>query len=88
MDINHRQTKQWGISMTDTTSYSFILFGATISFTSSGVVSGIGLLIGIAGIIIGLQRNGEMRRARLESKRANDLKERELDAKAKDSETS
>lgn len=74
--------------MTDTTSYSFILFGATISFTSSGIVSGIGLLIGIAGIIIGLQRNGEMRRARLESKRANDLKERELDAKAKDSETS
>ena len=67
--------------MTDNTAYSFMFFGATISFTMNGVISVLGILIGIAGVAIGIQRNREM-------KRSNDLKERELNnAEAKNSKT-
>lgn len=62
----------------DNASFSFMFWGVTISVTFQGVISAIGVIIGIAGVVIGFQRNREM-------KRSNDLKERELDAKAKNS---
>lgn len=64
----------------DAVAYNFTFLGVTVAFTSSGVISIIGMIIGIIGLIMGFQRNAEMRRS-------NDLKERELNAKAKDSET-
>ena len=57
--------------MNDNAVFSFIFWGATISVTFQGIVSGLGVVIGLAGVVIGFQRNREM-------KRANDLKEIEL----------
>lgn len=56
----------------DNIAYSFVFWGVTLTVTLNGIMSFIGLLIGIAGVVIGFQRNRQI-------KRANDLKERELE---------
>ena len=78
MAINNGSYMPKGAKVTDNTAYSFMFFGATLSFTMNGIISMLGILIGVAGVVIGIQRNREM-------KRANDLKERELNhAETKD----
>lgn len=71
---------------TDAIAYNFTFLGVTVAFTSQGIISAIGMIIGVIGLIMGFQRNKVMRDSAKENKRANDLKERELNAKAKDSE--
>lgn len=65
--------------------YTLTFWGVTFTLTFQGVMSIIGMAIGIAGIIMSYMSLKERRLSRLESKRANDLKEEELNAKAKDS---
>ena len=71
MAINNGSYMPKGAKVTDNTAYSFMFFGATLSFTMNGIISMLGILIGVAGVVIGIQRNREM-------KRSNDLTERGL----------
>ena len=67
--------------------YSLTIWGVTLTFTLDGTTWLVGLIMGIVGMYLTYLNLKEKRLYRLEVKRTNDLRERELDATTANGET-